>query len=192
MSQRHAHDTEVEEAEPILDAAQACVLAVGFRRTTMTDVARRAGVSRMTLYRRFPDVTSILQELMTREFTRVVEHVLESPGATARERLVKGAVAGAQRLAEHPLFLRLLEVDPELLLPYLTDRVGTFQRLVREACARRLEEGMADGSVRRGDAAVMAGTLELALRGPVFAIRAGDGGRDFDELERMLDGWLAA
>ena len=36
----------------VLDAVRDCVLAVGVRRTTLTDVARRAGVSRMTLYRK--------------------------------------------------------------------------------------------------------------------------------------------
>ena len=36
----------------VLDAARACVLDVGVRRTTLSDVARRAGVSRMSLYRR--------------------------------------------------------------------------------------------------------------------------------------------
>lgn len=183
MSQRHA--------DPILDAANACVLAVGVRRTTMTDVAKRAGVSRMTLYRRFPDVTSILQELMTREFSAVIELVSSTQGATARERIVRGAVRGAELLCAHPLFGRLLEVDPELLLPYLTDRVGTFQAMVRDACARQLMEGMADGSVRPGEPAVMAATLELALRGYVFSARAHDRGRDPGELERMLEGWLA-
>ena len=53
MSQRHI---VVDEDDRVLDAARACVLDVGVRRTTMTDVARRAGVSRMTLYRRFPDL----------------------------------------------------------------------------------------------------------------------------------------
>ena len=48
MSQRH----EFEPDDVLLDAARACVLAVGVRRTTFSDVARRAGVSRMTLYRR--------------------------------------------------------------------------------------------------------------------------------------------
>ena len=54
MSQRHT--SVVDEQDRVLDAARACVLAVGVRRTTVTDVARRAGVSRMTLYRRFPDL----------------------------------------------------------------------------------------------------------------------------------------
>src|SRR5919109_3205356 len=69
MSQRHA---VVDEDGRLLDAARACVLAVGVRRTTLTDVARRAGVSRMTLYRRFPDLEGVLSAMMTREFGRLV------------------------------------------------------------------------------------------------------------------------
>ena len=34
-----------------LDAAREAILAVGWSRTTLTDIARRAGVSRMTIYR---------------------------------------------------------------------------------------------------------------------------------------------
>src|SRR5690606_40853615 len=49
----------------LLDAARTCVLTTGVRRTTLTDIARTAGVSRMTLYRRFPDVRSVLAALMT-------------------------------------------------------------------------------------------------------------------------------
>ena len=52
-SQRHTDDA-------LLDAARDCVLEVGVRRTTLTDVAKRAGVSRMTLYRRFPDVSALV------------------------------------------------------------------------------------------------------------------------------------
>ena len=70
MSQRLA-STEFEAAptgDELLDAARACVLAVGVRRTTFSDVARRAGVSRMTLYRRYPDLDALLAALMTYEF----------------------------------------------------------------------------------------------------------------------------
>ena len=45
---------EIEDA--VLDATRDCVLAYGVRRTTVSDVARRAGVSRMSIYRRWPDV----------------------------------------------------------------------------------------------------------------------------------------
>src|SRR5829696_8570787 len=84
------------EDEALLDATQACVLAVGVRRTTMTDVARRADVSRMTLYRRYADVASLLQALMTREFTTILGDVEAEVAAlpTARERIVTAAVVG--------------------------------------------------------------------------------------------------
>jgi AcrR family transcriptional regulator len=49
---------EIEDA--VLDATRDCVLAYGVRRTTVSDVARRAGVSRMSIYRRWPDVRSLV------------------------------------------------------------------------------------------------------------------------------------
>ena len=73
----------------MLEAARACVLAVGVRRTTFSDVARRAGVSRMTLYRRFPDLETLLSTLMTWEFGRVVADARAvAADGTCRERAV--------------------------------------------------------------------------------------------------------
>jgi AcrR family transcriptional regulator len=185
------------EDEALLDATQACVLAVGVRRTTMTDVARRAGVSRMTLYRRYADVTSLLQALMTREFTQILAEVERSAASlpSARKRVVASAVEGVDRLTRHPLFLRIVDVDPELLLPYITTRRGAFQRAVVEAMAARLAEGVADGSVAVGDAAAAARTIELALRGFAFqtlgAGAAAERAQELAELGRMLDAYLA-
>src|SRR4051812_14917740 len=72
--------------DALLDAARTCVLTAGLRRTTFAEIARTAGVSRMTLYRRFPDVGSILSVLMTREFGAVLGQAdAEGAGAaTAR------------------------------------------------------------------------------------------------------------
>jgi AcrR family transcriptional regulator len=185
------------EEEALLDATQACVLAVGVRRTTMTDVARRAGVSRMTLYRRYADVTSLLQALMTREFTQILDDVQrEAAGLpSVRERLVEAAVAGVDRLTRHPLFLRIVDVDPELLLPYLTTRRGAFQRAAVEVFAARLADGVAEGSVAVADPQAAARTIELALRGFAFQALA-PGAQDEREqelaqLRLMLDRYLA-
>src|SRR5690242_15867496 len=54
--------------DPLLDAARESILAVGWKRSTLTDVARRAGVSRMTIYRRWADMQTLLADLMTREW----------------------------------------------------------------------------------------------------------------------------
>jgi AcrR family transcriptional regulator len=177
MSQRNV----VDEDDRLLDAARASVLAVGVRRTTVTDVARRAGVSRMTLYRRFPDVEALLSTLMTREFGRLVaEARTGAEGETARERVVATVVRGARSLAEDPLFERLVDVDPELLLPYVTLRLGGMQRMAVAAAAAELASG--DGSVRTDVAPeVLSAGIELIARGFVLAARG--------ELEPSLDPW---
>src|SRR5881392_3083314 len=80
----------------LLGAARDCVLAVGLRRTTLTDVARRAGVSRMTMYRRWPDMRSLVADLMTREWSALaLDAAADAVGDTARERVVDGLARGA-------------------------------------------------------------------------------------------------
>ena len=190
MSQRHT--VVVDEQDRLLDAARECVLAVGVRRTTVTDVARRAGVSRMTLYRRFPDLEGVLAALMTREFGRLVgEAAGRSEGATARERVVAMVVHASRALANDPLFVRLLDVDPELLLPYVTRRLGGMQRIAVAAGAEALSAG--DGSVRT-DASpeVLSAGIELIARGFVLAAQGElEHGLDpWAELARAIDGYL--
>lgn len=205
-SQRHTLDPSArsrpaadaaERALPdaVLDATRASVLAVGVRRTTLTDVARRAGVSRMTLYRLVPDVTTLILEVMTREFGDLLADA--ELGArrrrSARARIVATTVEVVRRLPDEPLFRRVLDVDPELLLPYLTDRLGATQLLAVGHLRRMLAEGVADGSVRRTDLDVLATTMVLAAGAFVVSARLVDTvGRSaaLSELERMLDGWL--
>ena len=123
MSQRISRDE-------LLDALRSCVLRVGVRRTTFAEVARLAGVSRMTLYRNFGDVRTGVAELMTREFSALLataQHdVAHQP--TGRARLVEGAAQVVERLVDHELFRRVVDVDAELLLPYIFDRLGGTQR----------------------------------------------------------------
>lgn len=186
-----------ERAVPdaILAATRDTVLAVGVRRTTLTDVARRAGVSRMTLYRLVPDVTTLVLEVMTREFAALLGAAEAEAGRrrSARSRIVAVVVEVVRRLPDEPLFRRVLDVDPELLLPYLTDRIGATQLLAIGHVRRMLAEGVADGSVRRGDLEVLATTLAtVAVPFVVSARLLDEVGRDdaLEELGRMVDAWL--
>ncbi|MFC5054802.1 TetR/AcrR family transcriptional regulator [Saccharothrix xinjiangensis] len=183
-SQRHSDDA-------LLDAARDCVVEVGVRRTTLTDVAKRAGVSRMTLYRRFPDVKTLVRTLMTREFTTLLQRV-EVTGDNARERLVAQAVAGIRLLAADPLMRRVLDLDAELMLPYLVQRLGSTQRLVEAFLVARVEEGHADGSIRPGPVAAQARLVLLTTQSLVLSVRPATTDLDFEELLAELAAHLDA
>jgi AcrR family transcriptional regulator len=180
----------------LLDAAYVQVQLVGFRRTTFADVATRVGVSRMTAYRRFPDISSVIRALMTREFSAIVDRAARDAAKleNERERIVASAVRGLDLLCSHELFLRLLDVDPELLLPYITQRPGRFQEIVATSLVTRLETAIAGGSVRDDDPERLAHAMLLAMRGYAFSIRDGtpraERQRLLDDLARMLDGLL--
>ncbi|MBO3741445.1 TetR/AcrR family transcriptional regulator [Actinoplanes flavus] len=184
------------DEDALLDAARDCVLAVGLRRTTLTDVARRAGVSRMTMYRRWPDMATLVADLMTREWGELAQQAqAAATGRHTRERLVDGLTTGARRLREHPVFRRIVELDPEVLLPYLVDRRGTSQDRMLDGLLVTIGEGQADGSVRSGAPGLLARSLLLALHG--FVISAGTmtdqvTSADLDsELRLLLDRYLA-
>jgi hypothetical protein len=133
---------------------------------------------------------------MTREFAALLDaaEAASSRRRSARARIVATTVEVARRLPDEPLFRRVLDVDPELLLPYLTDRIGATQRLAVAHLRRMLAEGVADGSVRRTDLDVLATTLVLTVAPYVVSARLLDEvgrGAALDELSRMVDAWLA-
>ncbi|MFD8733869.1 TetR/AcrR family transcriptional regulator [Streptomyces sp. NPDC059618] len=166
---RHNHS----DGDPVLDAVRDCVLAVGVRRTTLTDVARRAGVSRMTLYRRWPDVRSLVGDLMTREWIDVATRALPEPQPDGQTRtlIVDGLVAGVEGFRAHPLFRKIIDVDPELLLPYVLDRRGASQEALLELLADALEQGHADGSVRIAPTRRQARAVLLVVQSFTLSLR---------------------
>jgi AcrR family transcriptional regulator len=161
------------DADAVLNAARDCVLAVGVRRTTLTDVARRVGVSRMTLYRRWPDVRALVGDLMTREWIAVAVGAMpeNDHGTAARTRLVDGLVAGVTAFRAHPLFHKIRDVDPELLLPYVLDRRGASQDALLELIAGAVAEGHADGSVRTMNPGLQARSLLLVVQSFTLSLR---------------------
>jgi AcrR family transcriptional regulator len=197
------HNTEANPQASYLDAARACILDVGWRRTTLTEVARRAGVSRMTIYRAWPDMPAVLGDLMTREWGEVVTRAVAASDAalatssSAADRLVAEVVATCRALRDNELFVRIVELDPELLLPYLLTRRGRSQQAIADLTAGRIREGQVDGSVRDGEPTLMARALLLATHGFVLSLHTmvDDAVTEADlddELERLVRRAVAA
>ncbi|MGI9156879.1 MAG: TetR/AcrR family transcriptional regulator [Marmoricola sp.] len=159
--------------DAILDAAREALLAVGWRRTTLTDVARRAGVSRMTLYRRWPDMGGLLGDLMTREWAAAMTRVTQEShaGGSLLEQVKHGVVHVARAIRDDELFAKIIQVDPELLLPYLLERRGRSQELVLVLLEPLLREGQQRSEIRAGDPALLARTLLLTAQGFTLSVQ---------------------
>ena len=163
----------VATEDSYLDAARECILAVGVRRTTLTDIARRAGVSRMTLYRRWPDMGGLLADLMAREWlatAATMAGVDKSAGSATAGRIATNVVKTIATLQENTLFQKIIDVDPEVLLPYLLERPGRTQDALLANIEVTLAEGQREGTLRAGETKVIARAVLLAAHG--FAISA--------------------
>jgi AcrR family transcriptional regulator len=183
--------TDTETA--ILDAALAEVLAHGIRRTTASDIARRCGIARQTLYRYWPDAQAVFAALVTRELVAALP-AREGESASLDE-LVELLVETAERVRRLPLVDRLRDTDPELFARYILDRLGTSQRAIHAETARRIGLGIRAGYVRDGDPQQLAAMVLLIAQSAVqSAPLVGEwlpAGAWRTELGRALRGYLA-
>jgi AcrR family transcriptional regulator len=148
----------VDAGERILAAAASCVVDFGVDRVTLAEIARRAGVSRPTVYRRWPDTPSIVAALLTRHITDVMR---DAPLlGDDRESLVRQIVTVADLLRRDRLVMSVMH--SELAPIYITERLGTSQHMLIDALAARLQVVQRKGSVRAGDPVRMA-TMVLLI-----------------------------
>ncbi|GAA1723470.1 TetR/AcrR family transcriptional regulator [Fodinicola feengrottensis] len=152
----------------ILDAALAEYLDHGLRRTSVDEVARRAGLGRATLYRRFASRDELVQAVLVREsrrFFAAINDAVESL-PTIAERLVEGFVVGLRTAREQPLLGRLLQSEPEFLLPFLTIHGGPAIAIARQFMAdqyRRSPEYRANTEVDPDEFAEILVRLSMSL-----------------------------
>ena len=186
--------------ERLLTAVRDEVIAYGVRRATATSIAQRAGVSRMTVYRRGGGVKQLVLDALSQEFETFLAGVFAAveqgrPARHARDRLVTGVVE-AVRVASHaPLVTALRRHDPELLLPYLVDRHGRTQQAVLAYTEHLVAAGVADGSVRDVDVRTAAHVLLHALQDFVISAEILAGTKDLVDLDgeiaHLVDAYLA-
>jgi AcrR family transcriptional regulator len=155
----------VQTETTILDAARDEVLEHGIRRTSASDIARRAGISRQTLYRYWPDAQAVFTALITRELVACLPRADdESDGLDGLTAVI---VDTADRLRTLPILQRLRDTDPELFARYILERLGATQRAVLHLLEERVRAGQVRGFVREGDPAALAAFLMLIVQSAV-------------------------
>ncbi|OBF12161.1 TetR family transcriptional regulator [Mycobacterium sp. ACS4054] len=181
----------VDTGERILAAAASCVVDYGVERVTLAEIARRAGVSRPTVYRRWPDTQSIVAALLTRHITEVMR---DAPLlGDDRESLVRQIVTVANLLRQDRLVMSVLH--SELAPIYITERLGTSQHMLIDALAARLRVAQRSGSVRAGDPVQMATMVLLIAQSTIQSAQIVEPLLDADtlasELAYSLNGYLS-
>jgi len=110
------HSLEGTLDEKILDTARAVFETYGVRRANIEDVAARAGVSRSTIYRRFPTKDDLFEHVVRREaelFFRTLDRA--TAGCDPRQAVIEAFALGVRLVQDSPLYSRIAESEPELL-----------------------------------------------------------------------------
>jgi AcrR family transcriptional regulator len=180
-----------ETGDRILAAAASCVIDFGVDRVTLAEIARRAGVSRPTVYRRWPDTRSVLAALLTSRITAALSAV--PARGDGREALVDRVVAVAERLRRDDLVMAVLR--SELAIVYITQRLGTSQQMLIDALADNLRAAQRAGSVRPGDPRRLAAMVLLITQSTIQSAQIVQPILDADalaaELTHSLNGYLS-
>ncbi len=105
-------------SERILHASLTCFQEVGVRRTSMDDIARAAGVGRMTVFRRFESKERLAQLVLLRVLAQAADSVrLAYANAPDLETgLTEAIFTSVAELRDHPLFVKLMKTEPDSFL----------------------------------------------------------------------------
>lgn len=151
--------------ERILQATYDCVARWGLAKTTVADAAREAGCSRATVYRYFPGgrgelVAAVVAWEYARFFTRLYEEVQSAD--SLEEVMERGLLFARRAIEDHEVLQRLLETEPELLLPRLGVESEGTQELIAAFLAPYLARHRLAPGVRVEEAADFLGRMALS------------------------------
>ena len=175
----------------ILESTVVCLGRFGIAKTTVDDVARAAGVARATVYRHFPDGRDqLIAEGITWAVARFFHELFV---AVADESdladLLEHALFHAHRaVGEHEVLQKVLETEPERLMPQLSQSAPMIQEAVRTFLAERLGGARLRAGVEVDEAADW-----LSRMGLSFIIAEGRWDlSDRDEVRRLVRDELLA
>jgi len=143
--------------EAILDAAVVEFEQHGFRRVALDDVARRARVSRTTIYRRFANKDELVAAVIERENVRLFADIAAElkQAAPQSNYYVEAFTLSILKFRRHRVLDRMMTDEPGLLLEMAGQHYGAAIERMAEALRVIFPAGFAE---RIGEQAV----LELA------------------------------
>lgn len=133
-------------AEAILDAAVVEFERHGLRRVALEDVARRAGVSRTTIYRRFSNKDELVAAVIERENVALFADIaaeLKQAGPQSNY-YVEAFTLSILRFRRHRVLNRMMSDEPALVLELAGRHYGAAIERMADALREIFNEGFAD------------------------------------------------
>ncbi len=124
-----------DTATRILDATLATMADHGIARLSLEDVARRARLSRQTVYRYFPSKKELVDATVLREEQVFIDSMISAAGRHRElEPALRAAIEAAMRTGQaHALLNRLLATEPNSLVALVTTDRGPVLSAARQA-----------------------------------------------------------
>ena len=132
--------------EAILDAALVEFDRHGIRRVALDDVARRAGVSRTTIYRRFANREDLVAAVMDRENARLFTGIAEELKSARPQSnyYVEAFTSAIIRSREHRVLHRMIADEPALTLELARRHYHAAVSRIQQALQVIFPPGFAD------------------------------------------------
>ena len=133
-------------AEAILDAAVVEFERHGLRRVALEDVARRAGVSRTTIYRRFANKDELIAAVVERENVALFADIaveLKQAGPQSNY-YVEAFTLSILRFRRHRVLNRMMSDEPALVLELARRHYCAAIERMADALREVFPEGFAD------------------------------------------------
>ncbi|MEO9327147.1 TetR/AcrR family transcriptional regulator [Gordonia aurantiaca] len=136
-------------AERLLDAAYDLFCRLGIQRTPMEKVAKQAGVTRVTLYRKFATKDALVDEVVLREFRRYFDRFrADIPKAkTVADRVVVGFVGSLRAIAGNPLISGMAHTESSMLIESMIGDDGLLLSVVQQFVAAQLRREQSAGNI---------------------------------------------
>lgn len=141
---------EREKKECILSAATRLFARFGFKKTSVDQIAKDAGVAKGTVYLAADTKEDLFYQAIHREVRAYTAEIakLIDPRKAADVMLAETTLAGIQYLEERPLVRDLIFGNHQILLPEWADRLDELRTLGRTNCAEIIRLGVRQGLFR--------------------------------------------
>lgn len=188
-----------ERSTRILDATRKLLIHYGYDKTTVSDIAQEAGISKGAVYLEFPSKDALVHALMTHDIYTYADHVFDVLQNLSVDEWTFSKIyqLSVDSLVHNPMMMAIVRNDQRIFGAYMTGLGQEWVQYKQQGRHPMLLMMQQAGAVRQDlDMAVVDHILSLIIHGialretPDFPYEQVDIGAFITTLGDMLDRWL--